>query len=419
MSRATTAHRALRAALLPALVAVAVPAAGLHAQGFLGRMKAAAKAAATEAATRKAEGAARSGTEQAVDAATAKAAAAVGLGGSAPAGAKPAAAPGPRAAAPQADAPRAARSTDEAWANYDFTPGTRPLFVDDFAADNVGDFPKRLKWDQGSFEVVEYQGARWLRATSFGWFGIPLPEALPERFTLELDMIAPSGWGQEIVFAPKARGNANRVAVSPDRGGVYVNGVPTMAAPARSFANAVIPLRVHADGQHVKVYMGETRVANIPQMDLGRDRLIRVGVSAEQKHPALIGNVRVMAGGKALYDALAGEGRVATQGIRFMTNDAALLEESVATLKEIAAMLNAHPELRLTIEGHTDNVGNAGANQALSEARAAAVKAALVERHGVAADRLEARGFGASKPAQPNGTAEGRAANRRVELVRR
>ena len=92
--------------------------------------------------------------------------------------------------------------------------------------------------------------------------------------------------------------------------------------------------------------------------------------------------------------------------------------ESTPTLREIGEMLKTHADLRLTIEGHTDDVGDAKANQSLSEARAAAVKAHLVKEYGIDAARLEAKGFGASKPAVPNTTAEGRQQNRRVELVK-
>ncbi|HEY8484980.1 MAG TPA: OmpA family protein, partial [Longimicrobiales bacterium] len=92
--------------------------------------------------------------------------------------------------------------------------------------------------------------------------------------------------------------------------------------------------------------------------------------------------------------------------------------ESTPTLKEIGAMLKANPGLRLLIEGHTDNVGNAASNQVLSEKRAAAVKAFLEKEYGIDAGRLEARGFGDMKPVAPNDTPEGRQANRRVELVK-
>lgn len=82
-------------------------------------------------------------------------------------------------------------------------------------------------------------------------------------------------------------------------------------------------------------------------------------------------------------------------------------------------MLKDHADLSLTIEGHTDNTGAPEANQSLSEKRAAAVKAYLVSTFGIADSRLEAKGFGASKPAASNDTPEGRQQNRRVELVKR
>lgn len=81
-------------------------------------------------------------------------------------------------------------------------------------------------------------------------------------------------------------------------------------------------------------------------------------------------------------------------------------------------MLKEHPELKLSVEGHTDDVGNAAENLKLSEARAKAVTAALVKDHGVDAARLSAKGLGSTKPATPNTTAEGRQTNRRVELVK-
>ena len=81
-------------------------------------------------------------------------------------------------------------------------------------------------------------------------------------------------------------------------------------------------------------------------------------------------------------------------------------------------MLTQHPELKLTIEGHTDNVGNAAANQTLSEKRAAAVKQFIIANYHIDASRLASQGLGASKPAVPNTTAEGRQQNRRVELVK-
>lgn len=81
-------------------------------------------------------------------------------------------------------------------------------------------------------------------------------------------------------------------------------------------------------------------------------------------------------------------------------------------------MLKDHPELKLTIEGHTDNVGSAESNQALSEKRAAAVRQYLTDAYQVDGARLQAKGLGQTKPAVSNDTPEGRQSNRRVELVK-
>jgi outer membrane protein OmpA-like peptidoglycan-associated protein len=119
-----------------------------------------------------------------------------------------------------------------------------------------------------------------------------------------------------------------------------------------------------------------------------------------------------------LYDALAAKGRWATQGILFETGKAELKPESTPVLKEIAGTLKQHADLRILIEGHTDNVGAPAANQTLSAARATAVKTALVSGYGIDAGRIATQGLGDTKPAVPNTTATGRSQNRRVEVVK-
>lgn len=115
---------------------------------------------------------------------------------------------------------------------------------------------------------------------------------------------------------------------------------------------------------------------------------------------------------------LAVDSRVDVYGVYFDFASHQIRPESEPVLREIAEALNRHPEWTLTINGHTDGVGDARANQVLSERRSAAVRAALVDRYSVAPGRLTARGYGASAPKDTNQTREGRARNRRVELVR-
>lgn len=110
--------------------------------------------------------------------------------------------------------------------------------------------------------------------------------------------------------------------------------------------------------------------------------------------------------------------RAELPGIYFGFNSAALDPASDSTIASVAAMLARHPKWNVTIEGHTDSIGSAASNKQLSERRAAAVRDRLVSGHRVAGSRVTAAGFGASRPKEPNATIEGRARNRRVELVR-
>lgn len=107
----------------------------------------------------------------------------------------------------------------------------------------------------------------------------------------------------------------------------------------------------------------------------------------------------------------------ATLYINFDTNKSELKEDGQAAVKEIAALLKQQPTLKLSIEGHTDNVGDAQANRKLSQARAEAVLAA-VKAQGIDGKRLAAKGQGADIPIADNRKEEGRAKNRRVELVK-
>lgn len=115
---------------------------------------------------------------------------------------------------------------------------------------------------------------------------------------------------------------------------------------------------------------------------------------------------------------LAATGRAQIYGIYFDFASDALRPESDAVLKEISQVLGEHPDWKLSVEGHTDNIGGDAFNLDLSQRRAAAVKQALVTRYRVSPDRLSPAGFGATRPVESNDTMEGRARNRRVELVR-
>jgi OmpA-OmpF porin, OOP family len=112
-------------------------------------------------------------------------------------------------------------------------------------------------------------------------------------------------------------------------------------------------------------------------------------------------------------------GSVALHNILFDTGKATLKAESAAALAPVGELLKSEPQLKLEIQGHTDNVGVAAQNLKLSQDRAAAVKGYLVQTLGVPADRMTTSGFGDSRPVADNKTDHGRAQNRRVELVKK
>lgn len=111
-------------------------------------------------------------------------------------------------------------------------------------------------------------------------------------------------------------------------------------------------------------------------------------------------------------------GRVTLEGIYFDTGEDTLRAESDAALAQVGLLMRDDPNLRLMVEGHTDSTGSMEINRTLSQRRADRVRTAIVTRYGVAPDRLGAVGHGAARPVADNGTEQGRAMNRRVELVR-
>jgi OOP family OmpA-OmpF porin len=118
-----------------------------------------------------------------------------------------------------------------------------------------------------------------------------------------------------------------------------------------------------------------------------------------------------------MLDALNRDGHIALY-INFDTGKSTIKPESKSIIEQIVEMLKANPDLKLSIEGHTDNVGNPGSNKTLSEDRAKSVVAAIAGQ-GIGIERLSTSGYGQDKPIGDNKTEIGRAKNRRVELVRK
>jgi len=127
-------------------------------------------------------------------------------------------------------------------------------------------------------------------------------------------------------------------------------------------------------------------------------------------------DMRVADAGSDIAARLAKDCHVALYGVLFDFNKSTLQPASDPLLQQILSLLTKDASLKLEIQGHTDNVGNDAYNQTLSEARARAVVTWLTQ-HGIAADKLTAKGYGKTMPVADNGNDAGRAKNRRVEIA--
>jgi outer membrane protein OmpA-like peptidoglycan-associated protein len=315
------------------------------------------------------------------------------------------------------------------WANYDFVPGDRVLFTDDFSEEYVGDFPRRLTYVQGNMEVVEWQGRRLMRGTGNDQFIIPVPDGLTEQYTVEFDLHDPAtASGTSIIPVThgdpstydRRKHDGHYINIGSWRGsGIWEGGNPVSTNAIEGLEEAVVPIRISMDKGYVKIYARERRIANVPQVQFPDGTTgILFAMASKTSKPIYIGDLRVAEGGRTrIYEQLSAEGRFTTRGVLFDTGSDRLRPESTPTLEEIGRMMEKRSELRLRVEGHTDNVGAPDVNLELSEQRAQAVVDHLVSTHGIEPGRLEAVGQGDTQPAADNATPEGRQTNRRVELV--
>ena len=332
------------------------------------------------------------------------------------------------------------------YSKYDFVPGDKTIFFDDFSDTDVGEFPR--KWHLNgprargnvSIEVVEYQGKRFLRNVpsqkgqrqndSTQYIRLNQKGDLPEKFTVEFDAV----FSNAIVSKAKFQNEYYLYLINEKSGYLGLNrkalGRLIFSGKENDSFNTTTNLdtqdeKIHrisvsVNGSFVKGYVDNIRVINDPDGIKRPVTLIGLGMgnrSGYMTDKVMVTNFRLAEGGKDVKSALDTDGRIVTHGILFDTGKDSLKPESLPTLKRILALLNDDPGLKFSIEGHTDSQGNSAINQPLSERRSAAVKNWLAGK-GIDSSRLKNEGFGDSRPIDTNKTPEGRANNRRVEFVK-
>lgn len=332
------------------------------------------------------------------------------------------------------------------YSKFDFIPGDKTIFSDDFSDTDVGEFPRKwhISGPKGGnnvpIEVVEYLGKRFLRSVpsqkgqrqhdSTQYIRLNQKGDLPEKFTVEFDAVfsnalvsnakTPNEYYLYLVNEKTPYLGLNRKGM----GKLIFSGKENLSYNAVTHLDLqdekIHHVSVSVNGTFVKGYVDHVRVINDPDGIKRPITMIGLGMTNRSSHPTdklMITNFRLAEGGKDVKSALDTDGRIVTHGILFDTGRETIKPESLPTLKMILGLLNDDPELKFSIGGHTDNQGNKGINQPLSERRAEAVKIWLQEK-GIDPSRLKTEGFGDSKPIDSNKTPEGRANNRRVEFVK-
>ena len=328
--------------------------------------------------------------------------------------------------------PQKGQSLEMTYAKSDFVPGDEIFFEDNQANEQLGEFPSQWDLISGTIEIAKLNGENTICFTSHGASIAPLMKDmenyLPEMFTIEFDYLEfPNQYTFRHRFYLR---DGNKDVLSVEFAGAdsdvscryYTPSGDSRKTDDGKLAKSIVNknngwnhFALSFNKRACKIYINGTRVANIPNM--AAPKTLQIWGATQQDQFTYIKNVRIAKGAVPLYDRMMSDGKFITYGITFDVGKATIKPESMGEINRIVTLMTENPDLKFSVEGHTDSTGNAASNQTLSEQRSQAIVAKLVEM-GIAQDRLTAVGKGQNNPIADNSTDEGRAKNRRVEFVK-
>jgi len=332
----------------------------------------------------------------------------------------------------------------QSFTKYDFVPGDRIIFFEDFSQDAIGDFPALWTTDgSGEVRTINNYPGNWLYAPSDdNVYCLMKNLTLPQNFIFEFDVVpTPRDPEEDDTYAsfsltffnceddflqadiiPGTRGFA--VTAATDgwyadgfENGDYIVNLTSDISPIK--INVLNHIILWVQGRRLRIYYDGLKIIDGPTAlpASGSYNRFRFSLWGHPSHP-FFSNLKITTAAPDTRSKLLTEGKLISYGIYFDSGKDIVKPESYGALNDIAKVLKENPDVRIKITGHTDSDGNDALNLDLSKRRAASVKKELSGTFGIEVSRMETDGLGESQPIGPNTTAEGKAQNRRVEFLK-
>lgn len=331
----------------------------------------------------------------------------------------------------------------ESYTTYDFIPGDKILFFEDFSQDAIGDFP--ALWSSNSSGEVKT-----VNIAEGKWFHLNGKDAVycysktinfPDNFIIEFDIIPDAEYYHGITYTLYQDDLENPKEINddlyPGLKGLHItlkqDGWMTKGYNNVNNADWLIgessinPVKLEEvnhviiwiQKRRVRIYHNGGKALDVPTNIFTETQFNKMLFSGWDANSfPMVTNLKITTASPDMRSKLLTEGKIISYGIYFDSGKDIVKSESYGSLKEIANILTENPEIQIKIIGHTDSDGNDALNLDLSKRRAQNVKSSLIKDFGIDDNRIQTDGKGEMEPLVPNTSIENKAKNRRVEFIK-
>jgi len=330
----------------------------------------------------------------------------------------------------------------KSFTKYDFIPGDKVLYFEDFSQDGIGDFPALWTTDGGGeVKTINLAAGNWFHMNKEGSFYCYTKTIdFPQNFIVEFDFIPEGDFQGEFefhIYADENKSESINSDLYPGTRGIqiymneggwstkgYENTKDAQWLESHSTTNPaehnnINHIIVWVQNNRIRIYHKGAKALDAPTAIYSGDKFNKIRFSSYNSQcTPYVSSIKVTTAAPDTRSKLITEGKLVSYGIYFDVNKDEVKPESFGTLSDIAKVLKENPSVKIKIIGHTDSDGDDSKNLDLSKRRAASVKNVLSGEFGIDANRIKTDGMGETVPIAPNTTSENKAKNRRVEFIK-